>query len=189
MSNNTKSMLFNTYELSLRLFAAVFLMIYGLAKPWQFGDAFSSNATPVNELNGMSLMWAFFAYSKVLPIIIGCLECAGAVLLAFNRTKLWGALLLLPVLTNIVLFDLFYGVAILATVNAIFYLAIVIFVLALNFKTVRSAAVQLLVVENVSLEKKQSSFSAARVFALVLFLFLNFATLMVLSLLGQTVLT
>lgn len=113
-------------ERTLRYFVAFFIFIYGAAKPFQFGYHKELPNTPVNELSGMELMWCFFGYSDVLPIIIGILQVVGAFLLLFPRSKILGILILIPIMANIVLFDIFYQVLWGATVNAIVFLIILI---------------------------------------------------------------
>ncbi|MDY8136333.1 DoxX family protein [Aquimarina sp. 2201CG5-10] len=120
------------FESTIRYFVAFFIFVYGAAKPLQFGSGGNLPDTPVNELTGMELMWAFFGYSTGLPIIIGILQVTGALLLLFPRTKIMGILLLLPIMSNIVLFDIFYGVQQGATINAILFLIILIVLLFLE---------------------------------------------------------
>ncbi|SEK33619.1 DoxX-like family protein [Aquimarina amphilecti] len=116
-------------ERTLRYFVAFFIFVYGAAKPLQFSN---NNGFPdklVSELTGMELMWSFFGYTQTIPIIIGILQVTGALLLLSQRTKIIGALLLLPIMTNIVLFDIFYQVNTGATINAIVFLIILIVLL------------------------------------------------------------
>ncbi|MDH7446622.1 DoxX family protein [Aquimarina sp. 2201CG14-23] len=116
-------------ERTLRYFVAFFIFVYGAAKPFQFGNRSDLPNTPVNELSGMELMWSFFGYSQTLPIIIGVLQVLGALLLLSQRTKIIGTLLLIPIMVNIVLFDVFYQVKTGATVNAIIFLMILLILL------------------------------------------------------------
>lgn len=88
---------------------ATAMFIYGFAKPIQFSDP-STITTPVNELTGMQLMWAFYGYSAPFHILLGVLEVTGGVLLLIPRTRLLGALLLTAMLSNIIAQDIFYGV-------------------------------------------------------------------------------
>ncbi|MBQ4822559.1 hypothetical protein [Aquimarina sp. MMG016] len=114
------------FERTIRYFVAFFIFIYGAAKPLQFGTKENLPDIPVSEMTGMELMWSFFGYSTELPIIIGILQVSGSLLLLFSRTKIIGILLLLPIMANIVLFDLFYQVHRGATINAIVFLVILI---------------------------------------------------------------
>lgn len=171
------------YEKSLRIFAAPFIFIYGIVKPWQFESAFAANNTPVNELDGMSLMWAFFGYSLTVPIFIGVVECTGALLLLFERTKLLGALALLPVLTNIVLFDLVYEVLPFATMNGIIYLAIILFVLFDQRQKLSGALA--IILSQPEPSETTNRFSISRVLKMVAFLFLNWIIFLLIQGVGR----
>ncbi|WP_108804504.1 DoxX family protein [Aquimarina sp. Aq107] len=116
-------------ERTLRYFVAFFIFVYGAAKPLQFKNDNGFPDKLVNELTGMELMWSFFGYTQAIPIIIGILQVTGALLLLSKRTKIIGTLLLLPIMTNIVLFDIFYDVNTGATMNAIVFLVILIILL------------------------------------------------------------
>ncbi|WP_299181003.1 DoxX family protein [uncultured Aquimarina sp.] len=116
-------------ERTLRYFVTFFIFVYGAAKPLQFKNDNGFPDKLVNELTGMELMWSFFGYTQAIPIIIGILQVTGALLLLSKRTKIIGTLLLLPIMTNIVLFDIFYDVNTGATMNAIVFLVILIILL------------------------------------------------------------
>jgi hypothetical protein len=88
---------------------ATAMFVYGFAKPIQFSDP-STITTPVNELTGMQLMWAFYGYSAPFHYLLGVLEVTGGVLLLIPRTRVLGALLLTAMLSNIIAQDIFYGV-------------------------------------------------------------------------------
>lgn len=174
---------FKIYEKSLRLFVAPFIFMYGLAKPWQFENAFAGTATPVNELDGMSLMWSFFGYSLIVPVVIGIFECVGAALLLFDRTKLFGSLLLLPVLANVVLFDLVYGVVPFATMNGIIYLAVVLFVCGEQRERL-SEAFRILLCPT-TLDESTKKLSLHRILVMFGFLILNGILFLAMQQLGQ----
>jgi hypothetical protein len=99
---------------------ALSVSIYGFAKPIQFSDP-STITTPVNELTGMQLMWAFYGYSLPFQLMLGALEVGGSVLLLIPRTRVLGALLLTAMLSNIIVQDLIYGVLEGALIAAILY--------------------------------------------------------------------
>ncbi len=61
-------------------------------------------------------------YSKIYGAVIALSQIAGAILLTFRKTTLLGACLLFPIVVNIVLVDIFYGVDLGATIMAIFVL-------------------------------------------------------------------
>jgi hypothetical protein len=115
-------------ELAARIYVWINISVYGGAKFMQFKGATQLPQT-VAELSGQQLMWAFFGYSQILPIFIGILQIIGGLLLIFDRTKLFGVALLLPILINIILMDIVYHVNIGALFNAVLYFLILLFVL------------------------------------------------------------
>lgn len=58
---------------------------------------------------GEALTWAYFGHSYAFTCIIGIFQIAGAFMLVFRRTRLFGAIFLMPVMLNIVLLNIFYG--------------------------------------------------------------------------------
>jgi hypothetical protein len=113
----------------LRYWLAFVISIYGFGKilRTQFAPLLSRDDIPVGHLNGFQLTWNYFGHSYSFAVIIGLLQIGGCTLLLFRRTTLLGVVILLPVLVNIVLIDLFFKIPIGALLNAI------IFTLALSF--------------------------------------------------------
>jgi hypothetical protein len=112
----------------VRGFMTVAFLIYGTAKladiqfnrayqPWAFEDVSSE------LLNGFQLTWRFFGYSRVYQCAIGFAEVGAAVLLLSSRTAAIGAVAFFPVIVNVVLVDLCYGIPAGATVMALSLLA------------------------------------------------------------------
>jgi hypothetical protein len=64
---------------------------------------------PFSSLTGETLTWAFFGRSDPFFDLIGVLQILGAFFLLFRRSRLFGAVLLFPVMLNIVLINIFYG--------------------------------------------------------------------------------
>lgn len=95
-----------------RWIAAVLCIVYGFAKinGSQFTVLDSELTKPLGQVSGFWLTWYYFGYSTVYGTFIALLEVVAGVLLIVPRTALLGALLLLPLATNIVLIDVFYGV-------------------------------------------------------------------------------
>jgi hypothetical protein len=77
---------------------------------------------PISSLSGEDLTWAFFGRSVAFFCLIGVLQIVGACLLMSRRTRLFGAIFLLPVMLNIVLLNLFYGFEAGDTVHALILL-------------------------------------------------------------------
>jgi len=95
-----------------RWIAGVLLILYGFAKVngSQFTVLDSELTRPMGEVGGFWLTWYHFGYSPIYGAIIALVQIVGGVLLVFPRTSLLAALVLLPVVGNIVLVDIFYGI-------------------------------------------------------------------------------
>ncbi|HLW53933.1 MAG TPA: hypothetical protein VKW06_13935 [Candidatus Angelobacter sp.] len=52
-----------------------------------------------------------YSYSHVYAVILGLIQVAGGELLLFRKTALLGAALMLPVMTNIVMINVFFRIA------------------------------------------------------------------------------
>ena len=83
--------------------------MYGSSKlaHLQFNLAAQLAPRPVGSLNGYELTWFYYGYSRIYACILGLMQVAGATLLLFRKTTLLGALLMLPVMANIVLINVF----------------------------------------------------------------------------------
>jgi hypothetical protein len=95
-----------------RWIAATLCILYGFAKITgsQFTVLDSELTKPLGQVSGFWLTWYYFSYSAVYGTLIALLQIAAGILLVVPRTALLGALMLLPIATNIVLIDVFYGV-------------------------------------------------------------------------------
>lgn len=97
----------------LRYSIALGLASYAVAKlyPQQFPPLTPSGLeVRVGELSPMGLLWTFMRYSAVYSTIAGVMELAVVLLLCFRRTATLGALLCVPVMLNVMLMNLCYGV-------------------------------------------------------------------------------
>ena len=108
----------------VRIFLAIAFLIYGMAKlaDIQFNPAyqpFAFEEVSLELLSGFQLTWRFFAYSRVYQCAIGFAELVPAVLLLSSRTATIGAVAFFPVIVNVVLVDLCYGIPADATVMAL----------------------------------------------------------------------
>lgn len=126
-----------TLYLALRYYAAFTLLGYGFAKLMgsQFTVLDSQLAKPMGEVSGFWLTWYYFGYSPVYSTIIAVTQVAGAVLLCFRRTTLLGALILLPVMVNIVCVDIWviqFHLDIQALRNALYVFVALLVILAFH---------------------------------------------------------
>jgi hypothetical protein len=82
---------------------------YGFGK--MNGDQFGHRSvdilnTPLKDVDKFHLAWHLFSLDKTFDIVVGFTQIIGAVLIVINRTVLVGALLLLPILGQILLIDI-----------------------------------------------------------------------------------
>ena len=94
-------------------FVAAFLMtLYGFGKlsGAQFTILASELDKPMGHVSGFWLTWYYFGYSPVYGNLVGIVQILGGVLLMFRKTTLLGSCVLLPVVTNIILVDVFYQI-------------------------------------------------------------------------------
>jgi len=93
----------------LRYFCAFMLYMYGVSKLGHFQFNMSSELAqrPIGSLNGYELTWFYFGYSRVYATILGLTQVVGATLLLFRKTTFLAAALMLPVMANILLINMF----------------------------------------------------------------------------------
>jgi uncharacterized membrane protein YphA (DoxX/SURF4 family) len=99
----------------VRYFLACMMLLYGIAKviPMQFPPLWLGryDAT-LGEMSPMGLLWTFMQHSQTYVIITGCAEILAGVLLLWRRMHLFGALLSIAVMTNVVLLNFNYDVCV-----------------------------------------------------------------------------
>lgn len=131
-------------ELGARLHVFLMLNLYGIGK--LMGGQFYRRGnlpeelatTPLAEVGSFDLAWAFMGYSYTYILFVGITQLLGAWCLLWDKTKLLGVAILLPIMVNIVLFDAIffeagsYG----ALGSASLYLLQLLFILWLNRTTV-----------------------------------------------------
>lgn len=107
----------------IRYWLALEISGYGFGKLFhlQFAESFTRNDSLVSQLSGFALTWNYFGYSYAMTVAIAFIQILGSILLLFRRSTLLGAILLFPVMLNIVLIDVFYGIPAGATRNAVFF--------------------------------------------------------------------
>lgn len=118
----------------LRFIVSFLIIFYGFAKlnGAQFTILSSELDKPMGQVSGFWLTWYYFGYSPVYSNFLGVVQIVGGVLLMFRKTTLLGSCLLLPVVSNIILIDIFFGVAIDALVVALIIESALIGILAIH---------------------------------------------------------
>jgi len=124
----------------LRYWLAVEICNYGFAKilETQFAHVYFRADSLVGSLSGYDLTWNYFGYSYALAVIIALFQIGGSILLLFRRTTLLGTVVLLPVLVNVVLIDVFYGIAEGALMNAVVFTLGLTYLLLLRWKDLKA---------------------------------------------------
>jgi len=105
----------------LRFGVAVLVITYGFAKlnGSQFTILASELDKPMGQVSGFWLTWYYFGYSSIYGNLIGIVQIAGGVCLMFRRATLLASCVLLPIVANIILIDIFYRIDIGAPLVAI----------------------------------------------------------------------
>ncbi len=96
----------------LRYWIAFLLLDFGFQKIFEvnFNYSFHINDTLSSALTGQELTWKYYGYSYGLSVIVGVFQIIGSILLLYKRTILIGITILLPVMFNIVLINIFYNI-------------------------------------------------------------------------------
>lgn len=93
----------------LRYFCAFMLFMYGFSKllHLQFNLQSELALRPIGSLTGYQLTWYYHGYSTAYACLLGSTQVLGASLLLFRKTTLLAALLMSPVMVNILLINMF----------------------------------------------------------------------------------
>jgi len=96
----------------LRYWIAFLLLDFGFQKIFEvnFNYSYHIDDSLVSSLTGPELTWKYYGFSYGLSVIVAFFQIIGSVFLLFRRTLLLGVLLLLPVILNIVLINVFYNI-------------------------------------------------------------------------------
>lgn len=127
-------------ELTCRIYVWSKIWVYGIGKiiGGQFHRAGSIPEeiakTPIAEVGSFDLAWTFFGFSEGYIWFIGLSQILGGGLLLFNRTKIIGVLILVPILLNIIVVDFFFKISPGAMLSAILYLLMCCYILYYNKK-------------------------------------------------------
>ena len=137
-------------EITCRLYVFFFLNLYGIGKI--FGGQFYTSARipdeiaimPIGQVPDFELAWTFMGRSFGYILFIGLAEIIGACLLLFNKTKLIGTLILIPIMVNVIVFDIFFLDVYGALGSATIYLLMLLTILAINKEKISKLLVELI---------------------------------------------
>ena len=132
-------------ELASRWYVFVFLNVYGWAKllggqfyrPERIPEAVAT--TLLRDVTAFDLAWTFMGHSFAYLLFIGLSEILGAWLLLWERTKLLGVAVLLPIMVNILVFDVIFLDKYGALASATIYTLLLFVILFLNREQVVAA--------------------------------------------------
>lgn len=88
------------------------------------------------EATAHDIAWVFFGYSPAFLWFIGLSQALSAILLLFEKTRLIGVAMLIPILVNVIVVDICYGVSPGPLMSAIIYLMMVAAIIYFNRETV-----------------------------------------------------
>lgn len=121
-----------------RGYVFIFLNIYGMGKIMG-GQFYRKGQLPeevasltLAEADAFSLAWTFMGYSYGYILFVGILQLIGAWMLLWDKTKIFGAMVLIPIMANIIVFDIFFLDKKGALANASIYFLLLFLILLLN---------------------------------------------------------
>lgn len=167
-------------EITCRLYVFFFLNLYGLGK--LIGGQFYTSAKipeaiaimPIGEVPDFELAWVFMGRSYGYMLFIGLAEIIGACLLLFNKTKIIGTLILIPVMVNVIVFDIFFLDEYGALASATIYFLMLLIILVINKEKTINLLIELVRVEKtpqISFKEKLMKYSI--VLAIIIFIFIG----------------
>ncbi|WP_415376707.1 hypothetical protein [Patiriisocius sp. Uisw_017] len=172
-----------TFELVLRQCVFIILNIYALSK--LLGGQFYMKGklpaeianTTLGEASGFSLAWTFMGHSYFYIMFVGIVQLIGAWFLLWNKTKLIGVLILLPIMVNIIVFDIIFLDVYPALANAIIVLLMLFLILFFNREIVKDTVIKLTNFQSkssVSIKKRLITFGITILFIILVFSFDSF---------------
>jgi hypothetical protein len=125
-------------ELAARWYVFVFLIQYGVGK--LIGGQFYTQARlppdvaekTLADATHFELAWTFMGASFYYILFVAVAEIAGAISLLWEKTKLIGVAILLPVMINIIVFDIIFLDQYGALASAVIYFILLIVILIYN---------------------------------------------------------
>ncbi len=132
-------------EIVCRWYVFIFLNFYGFGKIMG-GQFYRRGQLPIDVANttiqqasAYDLAWSFMGYSYAYILFIGITQIFGAWMLLWNRTKLIGVLILMPIMVNIIVFDMIFLDVKDALVNASIYFSMLVYIMYANKEKVVNA--------------------------------------------------
>lgn len=148
---SSKQKVWDYFILAARILLAFTFLTYGFGKlcGTQFGLSNAELNTPVKDLSLFRLSW-YMADKEPFKAFVGIFQILAALLLLYNRTLLIGALLYIPILANILIFDISY-LKITAFYWRLSYYLFLDFLILLHYRQKLFAALQI-VTNNIKMQ-------------------------------------
>ena len=172
-----------TFELVLRQCVFIIINIYGISKLLG-GQFYMKGKLPseianmtLGEASGFSLAWTFMGYSYAYILFVGIFQLLGAWFLLWNKTKLIGIFILLPIMLNIIVFDIIFLDVYPALANAIIVFLMLILILFFNREIVKNVVIKLTSFESktsIPIKKRLITFGITILFIVLIFSFDSF---------------
>lgn len=126
------------FELVLRQCVFIILNIYAISK--LLGGQFYLKGklpaevatTTLGEASSFSLAWTFMGHSYYYILFIGLAQLIGAWFLLWNKTKLLGVFILIPIMINIIVFDIIFLDVYPALANALIAFSMLMLIMFFN---------------------------------------------------------
>ncbi|OZV70113.1 hypothetical protein [Winogradskyella aurantia] len=102
-------------KIGIRYFLGPVMFLYGVNKLFlnqMVYPKLSYFYTPLGDFYPMDLVWTFVGYSATYQFIGGLLEFIAGILIMFRRTLVLGLLLFVGVMSQILMYNYFYGVGV-----------------------------------------------------------------------------
>ena len=124
----------------IRYFLSFIILTYAASKILgvQFSYGLVTQATPVGQLTNTQLTWYFFGQSYLYSLIISFVQIFACLLLFFRRTALTGAIILLPVIANIMCLNWFYDLWPATKLVSSEYFVMTVFIILSHLKQLKS---------------------------------------------------
>jgi len=126
---------------TVRWWLAYIICDYGFAKIFEtqlFSPPHRYDVT-LGDSSGITLTWFYFGYSRTMVLILAGIQIFGGIFLMYRKTVLIGVLMLLPMMLNIILINVFYDIAYGALINSLLISAALIYLILLDFDRIKSA--------------------------------------------------
>lgn len=102
-------------KIALRYFLGSVMFLYGIQKLFLLQMVYPKLSyfyTPLGDFKPMDLAWTFVGYSGAYQFIGGLMEFIAGVLIFFRKTLVLGLLIFLGVMSNVLMLNYFFGVAV-----------------------------------------------------------------------------